>query len=59
MAKCKIHIDRETGYMCQKHKYYLCDECLKCNDSEIYCKFRSSCIIHFMEKKDGGNLDKK
>jgi hypothetical protein len=33
-----------------KHELYMCEECLHCRDPEIYCKFRPSCAIHFMEK---------
>jgi hypothetical protein len=29
----------------------LCDACLKCKDPELYCKFRPSCMIHFLEKE--------
>lgn len=34
-----------------KHGIYLCQSCLVCRDPEIYCKFRSSCAIHFMSEK--------
>lgn len=37
--------------MCLKHKYYLCDACLFCNDAAFYCKYRPSCAIHFKEKE--------
>ena len=51
MGKCVNHPDRETSYICMKHNYYLCDDCLECHDPDIYCKFRSSCPIHFISKK--------
>jgi len=51
MGKCIYHPDRETGYICMKHNIYLCEECLKCRDPDIYCKFRPSCPIHFISKK--------
>ncbi|MBW1900036.1 MAG: DUF4445 domain-containing protein [Deltaproteobacteria bacterium] len=57
MGKCINHPDRETNFMCMKHNIYLCDECLKCRDPEIYCKFRSSCPIWFMEKRGGKGID--
>ena len=38
-----------------KHEVYMCPECLHCRDPEIYCKFRPSCTIHFMEKN--GDLE--
>jgi len=34
----------------------MCAECMYCRDPEIYCKFRSSCTIHFLTQKKG-NLD--
>jgi len=57
MGKCINHPDRETSFMCMKHNYYLCDECLKCEDPNIHCKFRSSCPIWFMEKRGGKGID--
>lgn len=51
MGRCINHPDRETSYICMKHNIYLCDECLECRDPDIYCKFRSSCPIHFMTNK--------
>jgi uncharacterized 2Fe-2S/4Fe-4S cluster protein (DUF4445 family) len=51
MGKCRNHPDRETSYLCSKHNVYMCEECLKCNDPEIYCKFRSACPIWFMERR--------
>ena len=52
MGRCINHPDRETSYICLKHGIYLCDECLECRDPDIYCKFRSSCAIHFVSKKN-------
>ena len=57
MGKCAIHTDRETNYMCMKHQIYLCEECLRCRDPEIYCKFRSSCPIYFLDKKGFNRMD--
>ncbi len=51
MGECLCHPEKETAYQCMKHNVYLCDECLKCQDPHIYCKFRSSCPIWFMDKK--------
>jgi hypothetical protein len=45
-----------------KHNIYMCEECLDCRDPEIYCKFRSSCPIHFLTKRKGdldGNTEVK
>jgi uncharacterized 2Fe-2S/4Fe-4S cluster protein (DUF4445 family) len=51
MPTCINHPDRETPYQCMKHQIYLCEACLKCRDPKIYCKFRSSCPIWFMERQ--------
>jgi hypothetical protein len=50
MGLCAYHADIETRFLCMKHSVYLCHECLKCQDPELYCKFRSSCPVWFMEK---------
>ena len=57
MGKCVNHPDRETRFMCMKHNIYLCEECIKCRDPQIHCKFRSSCPIWFMEKRGGRGID--
>jgi hypothetical protein len=49
---CVNHPDRETGYECLKHQIYMCQDCLDCRDPEIYCKFRESCTIWFLTKKN-------
>ena len=51
MGKCRNHPDRETHYLCSKHNVYMCEECLKCNDPELYCKFRTACPIWYMERR--------
>jgi len=48
--KCTNHPDREATFRCEKDDVYLCEECLKCRNPDIYCKFRTSCIIWEMEK---------
>jgi hypothetical protein len=52
MGRCIRHPDRETPYLCQKHNIYLCEECMKCRDPDIYCKFRPACPIHYLEKEN-------
>ena len=51
MSTCSRHPDRNTPYQCIKHQIYMCEECMKCRDPDIYCKHRSSCAIHFLEKE--------
>ncbi|MBT4508933.1 2Fe-2S iron-sulfur cluster-binding protein, partial [Desulfobacula sp.] len=52
MGNCINHPEIQTSYLCMKHNIYLCDKCLECRDPDIYCKFRSSCPIHFISTKD-------
>ena len=56
MGQCACHPEIETQFLCMKHNRYLCEECLKCHDPELYCKFRSSCPIWFLEKRGGKEL---
>ena len=41
----------KPAYRCEKHRIEMCDACLRCKDPDLYCKFRSACMIHFMEKE--------
>jgi hypothetical protein len=43
--------EEEARFQCQKHLTMMCEACLKCKDPELYCKFRPSCMIHFLEKE--------
>ena len=54
MGKCSNHPNRETSYVCSKYTTYMCEDCFKCSDPEIYCKLRSSCPIWFMDKRRAG-----
>jgi uncharacterized 2Fe-2S/4Fe-4S cluster protein (DUF4445 family) len=51
MGKCRNHPDRDTSYLCSKHNVYMCEECLKCNDPELYCKFRTACPVWYMDRR--------
>jgi len=57
MGKCSCHPEQETSFMCMKHNKFLCEECLKCPDPNIHCKFRQSCPIWFIEKRGGKGID--
>ena len=57
MGKCRNHPDRVTSYACSKYTTYMCEECFKCSDPAIYCKFRSSCPIWFVDKRKAGSDD--
>lgn len=54
MGKCVNHPDRETSYICMKYQIYLCEDCLRCKDPKIFCKYRPSCPIWFMDKRQEG-----
>jgi hypothetical protein len=37
---------------CTKHHIKMDAATPKCRDPELYCKFRPSCMIHFLEKEN-------
>ena len=53
--KCRFHSDREAEVVCNKMEYGYCRECLDdcraCTDPEIYCRYRTSCVIWEMCRK--------
>jgi len=51
MEKCHNHPDRQTCYVCSKYSTFMCEECFKCSDPEIYCKFLTSCPNQVLTKK--------
>jgi hypothetical protein len=51
MAKCRNHPEVEAAYTCMKYKYSLCEACISCKDPDFYCKYRSACAIHYLEKE--------
>ena len=55
---CKNHSFVKGTCYCSKYNYPLCDLCAHCPDPAFYCKFRSSCIIHFLEKVERSGGDK-
>ena len=56
MTTCEHYREDAVHYECQKNQVKLCEACAKCKDPSIYCKFRPSCIIHFMEKERSRTL---
>ncbi|UCF95677.1 MAG: hypothetical protein JSW39_18650 [Desulfobacterales bacterium] len=56
MGHCTNHPGKATSYACLKQNVYMCRECIRCRDPEIYCKFRTACPIWFVTKRKG-NLD--
>lgn len=54
MGRCVNHPERETNYVCSKHGIYMCEECLRCRDPKLYCKFRQSCPVWFMARQRQG-----
>lgn len=51
MGQCCNHPERQTIHRCTKHAIFLCDQCLRCPDPELYCKTRSACTIWFIHKE--------
>jgi uncharacterized 2Fe-2S/4Fe-4S cluster protein (DUF4445 family) len=52
MGRCISHPEKESRFFCMKHKLYFCEECLTCRDPDIFCKYRSSCPIWFMTRRE-------
>ena len=58
MGHCVNHPDRETNVVCQRlpNRGY-CDECLDkgapCFEPEVYCKFRTACVIWELARENG------
>jgi len=50
MGQCSCNPQIESRHICMKHNIYLCQGCLTCRDPQLYCKYRSACIIWFMTK---------
>lgn len=58
MIACVNHPDREARFPCQKNNTRgYCQECVgsgvPCFDPDIYCKFRSQCVIWEMAREHG------
>ncbi len=47
---CQRHSDKAGTFYCSKYAAYLCTDCVTCQDPKGYCKFRTSCAIHEIEK---------
>lgn len=60
-SSCRYHPEREGNYYCQSDGYYMCEECVRCGNQQLRCKFRSSCTIDFLTKEGIliGNNEKK
>jgi hypothetical protein len=50
MSACIRHPHQSGSWYCQKYQVNLCDACRRCRDPELYCRYRSACSIHFLEK---------
>jgi hypothetical protein len=44
--------DENISYLCMKYNRHQQGDQLACQDPGLYCKYRSSCLIHFKEKED-------
>jgi hypothetical protein len=58
-ACCRNAEEERQTYRCEKHGMDMCAACLRCKDPELYCKFRSACMIHFLEKERAGSGGQK
>jgi len=65
-SSCRYHPEREGNYYCQSDGCYMCEECVRCGNPQLRCKFRDSCTIHFLiregilpEKDEKKDIDRK
>ena len=42
--------ENPVRYLCMKYNRHQEGEEIACRDPDLYCKFRSSCLIHYQEK---------
>jgi hypothetical protein len=49
--RCYRHPDREGVYHCQKEDIYMCKQCACCHSPDMYCKFRTSCVIQMLTRE--------
>jgi hypothetical protein len=43
--------ENQTTFICSKYGQRMPEASAACKDPKLYCKFRTSCLIHFMEKQ--------
>jgi hypothetical protein len=44
---------------CLKYNRYQESREPRCSDPELYCKYRTSCLIHFMQRNNARQAEKK
>ncbi len=49
--ECYRHPDREADYYCQKDGTYMCGECACCHSPNVYCQYRTACVINILTKE--------
>jgi hypothetical protein len=48
---------QNVRYLCMKYNRYQQGKTLQCQDPDLYCKYRSSCLIHYEDKRRRRNQD--
>jgi len=43
--------DGNIRYLCMKYNRHQQGKQITCQDPDLYCKYRSSCLIHYQEKQ--------
>jgi hypothetical protein len=51
MSGCDNQKETEVTYTCSKYGLRLAPALASCKDPKLYCKYRTSCLIHFLEKQ--------
>ena len=57
MDKIQLDRARDMELVCEKYQQKILDDAVYCHHPKDYCKFRSSCMIHFLSKINKANVD--
>jgi hypothetical protein len=52
--RCRFHPEQEALIWCEKYEYGYCRSCAEqsaCTDPDLYCKFRTQCLLWYAHGK--------
>jgi len=53
--ECARHPGAKAVYYCDKYGRHLCEDCLVCQDPDLYCKSRTMCVIWEVSRHGEGD----
>ncbi len=53
--ECASHPGAAAAYYCDKYDRYLCENCIVCQDPDLYCKSRTMCVIWEVSRHEEGD----